>query len=82
MELECEHEFDEECVCIKCTLETNPFTGELRTFYEERTKPKLNDKETIIDLANLSLDPGVTSTAYELYQKVTENKIYRSKMRK
>jgi len=52
------------------------------TFYEERTRPKLNDQETIRDLEDLSLDPDVTSTAYELYQKVTENKIYPLKMRK
>ena len=43
---------------------------------------KLNDKETIRDLENLWLFPDVTSAAYELYQKVRENKIYRSKMRK
>ena len=82
MELECEHEFDEEFVCIKCALETDPFTRELRTFYKERKRSKLNDKETIRDLENLWLFPDVTSAAYELYQKVRENKIYRSKMRK
>ena len=80
--MECEHEFDEEFVCIKCALETNPFTRELRTFYEERTRPKKKDMEKIRDLEDLSLDPDVTSTAYEMYQQVTENKIYRSKMRK
>ena len=37
---------------------------------------------TIKDLEDLWLYPNVTLAAYELYQKVTENKIYRSKMRK
>jgi len=37
-ELECEHKFDEEFVCIKCALETDPFTREPCIFYEERKR--------------------------------------------
>ena len=80
--MECEHKFDEEFVCIKCVLETDPFTREPCIFYEEKKKILKNDKEVIRDLEDLWLDPDVTSTAYKLYQQVTENKIYRSKMHK
>ena len=40
-------------ICIKCALETNSFTREPHTFYEERKRPKQNDKEVIRDLEDL-----------------------------
>jgi len=41
MELECEHKFNEEFVCIKCALEVDPFTREEEVpSFERKPRPK------------------------------------------
>ena len=49
------------------------------SFYRKE-KPKQNDLATIKEQTELWLDPDKISTAYEIYQEVFGNKIYRSKM--
>ena len=86
--MECDHKFvyvnDDDCyTCMNCTLEPNPILTFKRRSYEKKKRPKQNDLETIKDLENLYwINPDISSTAYEMYQQATENKIYRSKMRK
>ena len=81
-ELECKCRFDEEFVCIKCALEADPFTREQFTFFERKVRAKKNEIDTLRDLENLWLGHDVDYVVYELYQNVTKNKLYRSKMRK
>jgi transcription initiation factor TFIIIB Brf1 subunit/transcription initiation factor TFIIB len=83
--LETKHEFgciQEYIVCINCGLERDPIITHKRVPFYTKEKPKQNDLTTVKELTDLWLDPDVTSTAYEMYQQVFENKIYRSKMRK
>jgi len=83
--MECKHKFgyfEENIVCFNCGLERDPIvTSESVSFYTKE-KPKQNDLAIMQELTDLWLDPDVTSTAYEMYQQVVENKIYRYKMRK
>ena len=80
--MECEHKFDDERVCIYCALETHPLLTLKRPkdSYEYK-RHKKNVLATIQDLEDLNLD-DIGLSAYEMYQQVTENKLYRSKMRK
>jgi len=50
--------------------------------FNRKERPKQNDLTTIKGLTDLWLEPDVTSTMYEMYQKVFENKIYHSKKQK
>ena len=43
---------------------------------------KKNNIDTLRDLEDLWLDPDATYATCELFQKVMENKLFRSKMRK
>jgi hypothetical protein len=83
--LKTEHEFgciEEYIVCINCGLERDPIRTPERVSFYKKERPKQSDLTAIKQLTDLWLDPDVLSTAYEMYQKVFENKIYWSKMQK
>jgi hypothetical protein len=82
MELENKHKFDHEFVCIKCALEVDPFTRKQPLFYTSIKRIRRSNIDIIKNLEDLNLDPRVTSTAYELYLQIAENKIHRTKMHK